>query len=125
MTPDAQLSLAIGAAVFTGLGWIVSVAVAAIKSKDWVEDVALRVIKSAEGRKAVLEATTEKHDRVEEKLDALSKSVAGLGTRLETQMTAMFSRLEAAISRLDKDARDLEIRLAVIEDQRGARREER
>jgi hypothetical protein len=115
MQPDAQMSVAVGIAVASCLGWLVSTAVAVVKGKDWLEEIALRVIKSAEGRAAVLGITQEHSDRLDEKFEALTRAVDTLGARLEGRMEAMSNKIEGKLERLDTDARNLDRRLYSIE----------
>jgi len=115
MQPDAQMSMAVGIAVASCLGWLVSTAVAVVKGKDWLEEIALRVIKSAEGRAAVLGITQEHSNRLDEKFEALTRAVDTLGARLEGRMEAMGSKIEGKLERLDADARNLDRRLYSME----------
>lgn len=115
MQPDAQMSVAVGIAVASCLGWLVSTAVAVVKGKDWLEEIALRVIKSAEGRAAVLGITQEHNNRLDEKFEALTRAVDTLGARLEGRMEAMGSKIEGKLERLDADARNLDRRLYSME----------
>jgi hypothetical protein len=115
MSPETQLSVAIGTAVFTSLGWALSVAVAALKGKAWIEDTALRTIKSAEGRAAVLEITNDRHASIDLKLDSMARALEMLATRLEGRIDQMGAKLEAKLDRLDRDTHSLDKRLAVLE----------
>lgn len=116
MQADAQLSMAIGIAVVTCLGWLVSVAVTVVKGKEWLEDIALRVIKSAEGRAAVLGITQDHSKRLDEKFETLTRAVDGLAARLEGRMDAMSAKIEGKLERLDADTRNLDRRLYSIEE---------
>lgn len=107
------------------LGWLGTVVFAVLKGRDLVAKMALEAVGSIEGRTVVHAIVTEKYGRIEEKLDSLASSVAGMGQRLEGRIDAMSNKLEAQLARLDADARDVEVRLALIEDKRGGRREER
>ena len=119
MGGEPQVSIAVGVALATLLGWLASVAVAVVKGKDWLEEVALRTLRSAEGRAAVLEITSDHNDRLEEKLEAITRAVDGLGARLEGRMDAMSSKIEARLERLDGDSRALDKRLFLIEKNSG------
>jgi flagellar capping protein FliD len=114
--------IAVGFAVFTALGWLIGIAAYALKGKAWVEETALRTIKSAEGRAAVLDIVTDHNDRIEEKLATLSKAIDQLGSRLESRIDQMSAKLEGRLDRLDKDAHDLDVRMALVEDARGTHR---
>jgi hypothetical protein len=116
MPSESQLSVAVGIAVVTCLGWIVSVAVAVVKGKEWLEEIALRVIKSAEGRAAVLGITQEHSERLDEKFEALTRAVDLLGARLEGRMEAMGNKIEGKLERLDADTRNLDRRLYSMEE---------
>lgn len=116
MHPEAQMSVAVGVAVATCLGWIVSVAVAVVKGKEWLEEIALRVIKSAEGRAAVLGITQEHSNRLDEKFETLTRAVDALAARLEGRMEAMGAKIEGKLERLDTDARNLDRRLYSMEE---------
>ena len=115
---DMTLSVAVGVAVATSLGWLVSIATMVIKGKDWVESTALRVIESAEGRDAVLRIVADKNDRIESQLEAMTKSLDGMAARLEARIDAMSSKLETRLDRLDKDAHGLDKRMSLLESQR-------
>lgn len=114
-SPDPQLSMAVGAALMAVIGWIVSISMMVLKGKEFVEVTALRVLRSAEGRAAVLEITGDKHANIEEKIDALGRSVERLVSRLEERLEQMERRLDAKLERLDGDARNLDRRLSVVE----------
>lgn len=116
MGVDTQLSVAVGVAVATCLGWLVSTAVAVVKGKDWLEDIALRVLRSAEGRSAVLAITSDQNSHVDQRLDQLTRAVDLLGARLEGRMEAISQKMDTRLERLDNDARNLDKRLFVIED---------
>lgn len=116
MGNDTQLSVAVGVAVATCLGWLVSTAVAVVKGKDWLEDIALRVLKSAEGRSAVLAITSDQNNHLDQRLDQLTRAVDLLGARLEGRMEQMSQKMDTRLERLDTDARGLDKRLFVIED---------
>lgn len=116
MGNDTQLSVAVGVAVATCLGWLVSTAVAVVKGKDWLEDIALRVLKSAEGRSAVLAITSDQNNHLDQRLDQLTRAVDLLGARLEGRMEQMSQKMDTRLERLDNDARGLDKRLFVIED---------
>lgn len=115
---DVTLSVAVGVAVATSLGWLVSIATLVIKGKDWVESTALRVIQSSEGRDAVLHIISDRNDRVEEQLSAMTRSIEALTQRLESRIDAMTGKLEGRLDRLDKDAHGLDKRMSVLESQR-------
>lgn len=116
MGNETQLSVAVGVAVATCLGWLVSTAVAVVKGKDWLEDIALRVLKSAEGRSAVLAITSDQSNHLDQRLDQLTRAVDLLGARLEGRMEQMSQKMDTRLERLDTDARNLDKRLFVIED---------
>lgn len=86
--------------VLTSLGTIV---VAILRGREMIAKAALDAVGSIEGRAVVLAITGEKHDRIEEKLD----------------------KIEEKLDILASGMNSMAVRLAVIEDQRGARREER
>lgn len=112
-------------AVFGALAWFCSIAFAVLKGRDLVAKAALEAVGSIEGRGIVLTITNEKHTRVEDKLDALAKSVDALAVRLEGRIDAMTVKLESGLSRLDADARDLDIRMARVEENHASHREQR
>jgi len=116
MVNETQLSVAVGVAVATCLGWIVSTAVAVVKGKDWLEDIALRVLKSAEGRSAVLAITSDQNNHLDQRLDQLTRAVDLLGARLEGRIEQMSQKMDTRLERLDTDARDIDKRLFVVED---------
>lgn len=118
MMTDPQVSMAVGVALATLLGWLASVAIAVVKGKDWLEEIALRTLKSAEGRHAVLDITRDHHDALDEKLERIARAVDGMGARIEGRMDAMSQKLESRLDRLDGDARLLDKRLFVIEEAR-------
>ena len=113
------------AAVVAILGWLATVAFAVLKGRDLVAKITLEAVGGIEGRAIVHAIVNEKYGRIEEKLDTLATSVNGMAQRLEGRIDAMSNKLEAQLARLDADARDVEVRLALIEDKRGGRREER
>lgn len=93
-------------AILTVLSIIISlgtIVVAILRGRDLVARVALEAVGSIEGRNVVLAITGEKHGRIEEKLD----------------------KIEEKLDILASSMNEMAIRLAVIEDQRGTRREER
>lgn len=92
-----------------------SVIVAVLKARDWVEGVALAALKSGAGRAAIAEVMQERHSRVEDKMDALAKSLEIVADRLETRIDALATRMEARLDRLDKDTHAIDVRLSVIE----------
>ena len=116
MGVDTQLSVAVGVAVATCLGWLVSTAVAVVKGKDWLEDIALRILRSAEGRSAVLAITSDQNSHVDQRLDQLTRAVDLLGARLEGRMEAISQKMDTRLERLDTDARNLDKRMFGIED---------
>ena len=95
--------------------WLLSFAVGVLKARDWVEAVALSAMKSGAGRSIVTDAVQERHTRLEDKIDALTKSLETVATRLETRMEAMATRVEARLDRLDKDMHAVDVRLSVVE----------
>ena len=99
MSPEVAGVLTV-VSVATSLGTII---VAVLRGRELVAQAALDAVGSLEGRAIVLAITNEKHDRIEEKLD----SIQG---KLDVLASAVSS---------------MTVRLAVIEDQRSARREER
>lgn len=119
MGGEAQVSVAVGIALATCLGWLMSIAIAVVRGKDWLEEVALRTLRSAEGRAAVLDITSDHNDRLDEKLEAITRAVDGLGARLEGRMDAMSNKIEARLERLDSDSRALDKRLFLIEKNSG------
>jgi GTP-dependent phosphoenolpyruvate carboxykinase len=92
-------------------GWGVSVVVGVLKARDWVEGVALAAVKSAEGRAAVLEATTDKHSRVEDKLDVLAKRLEEVVSRID----GLSRKVEERMDRLDREVNSMTVRVAVLE----------
>lgn len=92
-----------------------SIVVAVLKARDWVESVSLSALKSGAGRAVIAEAMQEKHSRVEDKMDALAKSLENVADRLETRIDALSVRMEARLDRLDKDTHAIDVRLSVIE----------
>jgi hypothetical protein len=95
--------------------WVVSFAVGVLKARDWVESVSLSAMKSGAGRSIVNEAVQERHTRVEDKMDALAKSLESVADRLETRIEALAARMETRLDRLDKDTHAIDVRLSVIE----------
>jgi len=92
-----------------------SVIVMVLKARDWVEAVALSALKSGSGRAAVAEVMQERHSRVEDKMDALAKSLESVADRLETRIEALATRMDSRLDRLDKDTHAIDVRLSVIE----------
>lgn len=92
-----------------------SIIVAVLKARDWVESVSLSALRSGAGRAAVSEVVQERHSRVEDKMDALAKSLENMADRLETRIDALATRMETRIDRLDKDTHSIDVRLSVIE----------
>jgi len=119
MGNETQLSVAVGVAVATCLGWLVSTAVAVVKGKDWLEDIALRVLKRAEGRSAVLAITSDQNNHLDQRLDQLTRAVDLLGARLEGRIDQMSMKMDARLERLDADTRGIDKRLFVVEDKVG------
>lgn len=97
------------------VAWIVSFAWGVLKARDWVESVALNALKSGEGRTVMVDAVSDRHSRVEDKLDALAQHLASVADRLEVRIEAVAVRMESRLDRLDKDAHALDVRLSVIE----------
>ena len=119
MGNETQLSVAVGVAVATCFGWLVSTAVAVVKGKDWLEDIALRVLKSSEGRSAVLAITSDQNNHLDQRLDQLTRAVDLLGARLEGRIDQMSMKMDARLERLDADTRGIDKRLFVVEDKVG------
>ena len=82
----------------TSLGTIV---MAVLRGREMVAKAALEAVGSLDGRNIVMAITDEKHDRVAEKLASIDSKLDALTTSVN----------------------GMAIRLAVIEDQRGTRRE--
>ena len=97
------------------IAWGVSAITTVLKGRDLVEKIALSALKSADGREAVLSITGEKHDRIEEKLDALTKTVDALATRLEGRIDQMGAKLEARHEKIDASAHEMDVRLTKVE----------
>lgn len=116
MAPDTQLTIAVGVAVFTSIGWLISIIGAVLKGREWVEDQVIKAIKSADGRAAVLEVTRDRFDRIEEKIDSLAKSVQQVGENLGGQIIQMSTKIDSGLERLSRDAHDLDKRLFSIEE---------
>jgi phage-related minor tail protein len=57
----------------------------------------------------------ERHSRVEDKMDALAKSLESVADRLESRIDSLATRMEARLDRLDKDTHAIDVRLSVIE----------
>lgn len=117
MPPDTALV----ASIVAVLAWLLSLALAVLKGRDAVARISLDALGSIEGRGVVLTITGDKNARIEEKLDALAKAMDGLGKRIES----MSDKLQNQLSTLDAEARDLQVRMAVLEGKRGFAREER
>lgn len=98
--------------------WGISFIATVLKGRDLVEKIALNALKSAEGREAVLSITGEKHDRIEEKLDTLAKTVDSLATRLEGRIDQMGAKLEARLEKLDASAHEMDLRLTRVEERK-------
>lgn len=96
-------------------GWGVSVVVGVLKARDWVEGVALAAMKSGAGRSIVTESVQDRHTRLEDKIDSLTKSVENVADRLEKRLESVAARMEARLDRLDKDTHAIDVRLSVIE----------
>lgn len=112
------------ASVFGVLAWLVTIVVAVLRGREMVAKMALAAIGSLEGRAVVLAITSDKHGRIEEKLDTLVRTLDGMALRLEGRIDQMTAKIETQLTRLDADTREMEVRLAVLE-QRGIGREER
>lgn len=111
-----SIELALSAAsLVTTLGAFI---VGVLKARDWVEAVALAALKSGEGRAVVVEAMTDRHSRLEDKIDALTQSLTTIADRLEGRIENVAIRMEARLDRLDKDAHQLDVRMSVIESTR-------
>jgi hypothetical protein len=101
---------------YVSLGaWVVSFAWGVLKARDWVETVALNALKSGEGRTVMVDAVSDRHSRVEDKLDALTQHVTSIADRLEGRIEAVAVRMESRLDRLDKDAHQLDVRLSIVE----------
>lgn len=101
---------------YASLGaWAISFAWGVLRARDWVEKVALGALKSGEGRSVMVDAVSDRHTRVEDKLDALQHNLESIADRLEERIEAVAIRMETRLDRLDKDAHQLDVRLSVIE----------
>ncbi len=96
-------------------GAVAAFVAASLKVRSWVTETALEAIESREGRTTVAAIAAERQVRIEDKLDALSRSVAEMVTRLESRLDNMQSTMTQQIAKLDSETRQLEIRLARIE----------
>lgn len=113
------------AAVVGVLAWLGTIVVAVLRGRELVAKMALSAIGSLEGRSVVLAITSDKHGRIEEKLDTLVRSLDGMAVRLEGRIDQMTSKIETQLTRLDADTREMEVRLAVLEQRGVFAREER
>lgn len=95
--------------------WLLSFGVGILKARDWIESVALSAMKSGAGRAVVTEAVQERHTRVEDKIDVLTKSLESVADRLEGRIEALATRMETRLDRLDKDMHAIDVRLSVVE----------
>lgn len=101
---------------WVGLATSVStVIVSVLKARDWIESVSLAALRSGAGRSIITETVSEKHSRVEDKMDALAKSLESVADRLETRIEALATRMDSRLDRLDKDTHAIDVRLSVIE----------
>jgi len=116
MNSETQLTIAVGVAVFTSIGWLVSIIGAVLKGREWVEAQVIKAIKSSDGRSAVLEVTRDRFDRIEEKIDSLAKTVQQLGEHLGGQIIQMSTKIDTGMERLNRDAHDLDKRLFSLEE---------
>lgn len=106
-----ELALSVGSLLTTLAAFLLGV----LKARDWIESVALNAMKSGEGRSIVVDAVSERHTRVEDKIDALTASVSAMTDRLEVRIEQLSVRMEARLDRLDKEQHQIDVRLSVIE----------
>lgn len=95
----AAFSVATSAA--TLLSWF-------LKGQEYVEKATIKVLRSEDGREAILRVT---RDHIDVKLDALNKSVEGVGQRIET----MSGKLERRLDKLDSDMQTMNVRVTLLE----------
>lgn len=110
---DSQIIIVI--TVVNLLAWLLTFAAGVLKARDWVEAVALSALKSGSGRSIVTESVQERHSRLEDKMDSLTKSLEVVADRLEKRIDALATRMESRLDRLDKDTHAIDVRLSVIE----------
>lgn len=108
-------------AVLAVVMWLLSLAVAVLRGRDMISRISLDSLGSIEGRSIVLAIVNDKNARIEEKLDALAKAMDGLGRRIDS----MSDRLQNQLTTLDSEARDLQVRMAVLEGKRSMSHEDR
>lgn len=106
-----ELALSVGSLLTMFVAFLVGV----LKARDWIEAVTLAAMRSGEGRAIVVEAVSDRHTRVEDKLDTLTQSLSSMADRLEGRIETLSVKMEARLDRLDKDAHQLDIRMSVLE----------
>lgn len=111
--PD--LSVAAMMALSGAVGGIVSMFTVPLKYRGFVVRTALEAVESQQGRNLILAIAAERQLRIEDKLDQLNRSVDAVAKRLESRIDQMQANMTQQISKVDAEARQLEVRLVRIE----------
>ena len=114
--PDT-LSWPVIVALCTAGSGIASFVVATVRVRAWLDKAVLETIDSGPGRRSITTIAAERQARIEDKLDALGRSMDSVATRLEHRIDTLQTQVTTQISKLDAETRQLEIRLARIEHQ--------
>lgn len=115
--PDVPMHVMVS--VVSLLGFLLSLSIGALKARVWVKETAIEAIQSQEGRSNVLAIAADRQVRIEDKLDALGRSVDSVANRLESRIDNMQTNMTSQISKLDAETRQLEVRLVRIEQNGG------
>ena len=94
---------------------LVAFFVGVLKAREWIESVALNAMRSGEGREIVVDSMRDRHTRVEDKIDVLTRSVGSMTDRLEVRIEQLSVRMESRLDRFDKEQHQIDVRLSVIE----------
>lgn len=116
--PDA-ISWPMLVAICTIASGVASFVVATVRVKAWLSKTVLETLDSRAGRDSIAAVAAERQARIEDKLDALSKGMDTVATRVESRIDALQAQVTAQISKLDAETRQLEIRLVRIENQKS------